>query len=621
MDADQAVTAHFVDEPAPGVVTQDGAYSSAAEEDETATSITFAHTLGTGADRLTLVGISWNCGTSNTSNEHITSVIFTPDGGGEQTLSEVVTQRGGTDTYRYSAIYSLLPDAAALAGGATGTITVTFDGAVPNGIVAGAANFQNVDQTVPLGTPAGANGTGWASSVTLDGLDGVELVFANAYQGGADSSQTLTPGAGETELWERFAINACGSANIEQATGSSVTMSATGFDETDTYFWVITAVAINPSTETTLAVNLPDSAGPFAQGKHGAGRLERGQHPGRSVPHLRLRRRLLLPEQPQPPPELLPTPTTGWSPSPPALGTSSASGMWTLPATGSSTTTPSPLRDQREHGSRAHRHHPRHSRPLRPSRDGDGQLGRASNISEGYFHIYAFDGDYHYLASHEPPPEPLPTPTTGPSLSPRARGYVIRIWYVDGGGNWLLYDDSEPTFEISGSTLPAPTVTLPDSAGPFAQGSTVPVAWDVASPSSEGVVPHLRLRERHLLLPGEPRPPTARLPTPTTGPSPNRPALVMSSASGMWTNCGNWLCYDDSTPAFEISGGSVITPHRHPTRHGRPRQPGRRGPGDLERRREPTGGYYHVYAFGSDTYYYLGSEAADGLAFLHLRLD
>ena len=97
-----------------------------------------------------LVGVSWNCGTTNRT---ISSVTFTPSGGSATNLTEVITQLGYNSTNpRYSAIYKLLNPPS----GVSGTVTVTFSGAVTNGIVAGAANFAGVDQTTPLGTPNGA---------------------------------------------------------------------------------------------------------------------------------------------------------------------------------------------------------------------------------------------------------------------------------------------------------------------------------------------------------------------------------------------------------------------------------------------------------------------------------
>lgn len=221
---------------ASGVVEADGAASSATGA-ANASSVSFAHTTGTGTNRLMLLGVSWNAGSTART---ISSVTFTPSGGGSALpLTVVLTQQAGTNL-RYSAIYSLLNPPSGVAG----TVAVTFSGTVSNGIVAGAANFKGADQSTPLGTPAGANGSSTAASVTLSGLSGNELVFDNLFQGASGSSQTVTAGAGQTQLWNEFVSNTRAAASTEQAEGSSVTMSWTASSRTP---WAIAAVPVNPA--------------------------------------------------------------------------------------------------------------------------------------------------------------------------------------------------------------------------------------------------------------------------------------------------------------------------------------------------------------------------------------
>ncbi|HET6352510.1 MAG TPA: hypothetical protein VFG89_10350, partial [Coriobacteriia bacterium] len=222
---------------APGVVTPDGTPTSGVGA-ATASSVAFAHTTGAGTNRLMLVGVSWNCGTTDRS---ISSVTFTPSGGGPaQELNLVKKQQASGTNLRYSAIYSLLnPTADTL-----GTVTVTFSGAVSNGIVAGAADFAGVDQTTPLGTPAGANGSSTSASVTVGPITGNELVFDNVFQGGSSESQTLVTGAGQSQQWNAFSGNTRAASSIEQATGSSVIMNWTAATSS---IWAIAAVPINPA--------------------------------------------------------------------------------------------------------------------------------------------------------------------------------------------------------------------------------------------------------------------------------------------------------------------------------------------------------------------------------------
>jgi len=222
-----------------GALTLDGSVSSNTA-DANNSSISITHTTGTGTNRLMLVGISWNCGTTNRT---ISSVTFTPNGGSATGLTEVITQLGyNSSNPRYSAIYYLLNPPS----GQLGTVTINFSGSVTNGIVAGVANFAGVDQTTPLGTPngAGTDAQDDAPGVTLTGLDGDELVFDNVFMGASDNTQTLTLGSGQTQQWTGWISNTRASASTEQATGSSVTMSWTA---ASTGRWAIAAVPINPA--------------------------------------------------------------------------------------------------------------------------------------------------------------------------------------------------------------------------------------------------------------------------------------------------------------------------------------------------------------------------------------
>jgi hypothetical protein len=233
MNSDKAVTANFIAIP----YGLDGAVSSNTADD--VSSIDITHTTGTGTDRLMLVGVSWNCGTEPRT---ISSVKFTYNST-ELDFTGQITQLGenssGDD--RYSAIYSLLNPPS----GESGTVTIAFSGSVSNGIVAGVANFAGVDQTTPLGTPAGASLTsGDAPTVTLTGLNGNELVFDNVFQGASDVNQTLTAGSGQTQLWNDWIANVRAASSTEQATGASVTMSWTAASAS---VWAIAAVPINPA--------------------------------------------------------------------------------------------------------------------------------------------------------------------------------------------------------------------------------------------------------------------------------------------------------------------------------------------------------------------------------------
>ncbi len=217
-------------------VTVDG-YASVGIGAANANSINFTHTTGVGSNRLMLVGVSWNSGATTRS---ISSITFTPSGGNALPLTMIYTQET-TNTSRFSSIYGLLSPPFETSG----AITITFSGNVPYGIVAGAANFAGVDQTSPLDSPIGANGSGISPTLTLTGLTGNELIFDNVFQGAGNISQTLTVVSGQSELWNGYSVYTRASSSTKQAAGSSsVTMSWTAAQST---VWAIAAVPINPA--------------------------------------------------------------------------------------------------------------------------------------------------------------------------------------------------------------------------------------------------------------------------------------------------------------------------------------------------------------------------------------
>jgi hypothetical protein len=230
------------------VVTVDGTVSTNTAG-ATVSSITVNHTTGAGDNRLMLLGVSWNAGTTART---ISSVTFTPSGGSAVSLTEVKTQQVAPTVYRYAAIYRLLNPPSSQAG----TVTVTFSGSVSSGIVVGVANFAGVDQTTPLGSSGGAAATNATPTVTLSGLGGDELVFDTVFLGGGPPA-SLTPDASQTRYWTNYNTNARGAASSKQATGSSVTMSWTAGSSTAP--WAIAAVPMKPAgadtTSPTVTIN------------------------------------------------------------------------------------------------------------------------------------------------------------------------------------------------------------------------------------------------------------------------------------------------------------------------------------------------------------------------------
>ena len=210
-----------------------------------------------------LVGVSWNCGSTSRT---ITSVTFTPSGGSATDLTAVITQQAGTQL-RYSAIYRLLNPPS----GVTGVLTINFSGTVSNGIVAGVVNFAGVNQTTPLGTAGGAGSTsqGTAIALTLNGLNGNEIIFDNVFAGASSSSQTLTAGSNQSQLWNALVGSTRAASSTKQASSGSNTLAWTAGSNA---YWAIAAVPINPAFtipnfDLTMAVNGSGTSTP-APGVH-----------------------------------------------------------------------------------------------------------------------------------------------------------------------------------------------------------------------------------------------------------------------------------------------------------------------------------------------------------------
>ena len=113
--------------------------------------MSFSHTTGTGTDRLMLVGVSWNCGTTDRT---ISSVTFTPSGGSATTADRgdhAARLRTPTQPALLGHLQAAQPAERRHGDGDSSPSAARSR----NGIVAGAADFAGVDQTTPLGTPAG----------------------------------------------------------------------------------------------------------------------------------------------------------------------------------------------------------------------------------------------------------------------------------------------------------------------------------------------------------------------------------------------------------------------------------------------------------------------------------
>ena len=225
-----------------------------------ASSITDTHTTGTGNNRLMLVGVVWNAGSSS-AKIPTTGVTFTY---GETTLTltkQIEREHGSSGSYRYASIYSYLNPPS----GQPGTVTVNFSVNVTNGIVVGVANLAGVDQTTPIpATNANSGAAATTFNVSVPTADSNELVFDTAYRGGTAPTPYEIADQSQTSLWNAVppyssSANTRGGASIKQATTTSTTMGWTQSGTSGT--WVIVGAAINPASGDPLRTTTLSTTG------------------------------------------------------------------------------------------------------------------------------------------------------------------------------------------------------------------------------------------------------------------------------------------------------------------------------------------------------------------------
>lgn len=208
------------------------------------TSVTFAHTPGSGNNRLLLVSVALG-GTTNSNNAGtVTGVTF---GGTAMTLVGTRTS-SAIKVYLYSLVN---PSSAA------GNVVVSVSGA--SSIYAGATTFNNVDQATPLGTLGSTTaGSGTSGSVTVSS-SADQLVYSLGAWDEGTSNQSIAVGSGQSELFKGTGFNYVSVAATTKAGASSVTNSFTAGNSQE---WAILAVPIRPATQpamptATFAQTLP----------------------------------------------------------------------------------------------------------------------------------------------------------------------------------------------------------------------------------------------------------------------------------------------------------------------------------------------------------------------------
>lgn len=142
---------------------------------------------------------------------------------------------------------------------ASGSHTVTVTGGSGAAPVAWAISFNNVHQTVSVGTPAQATGSSTTASVSVAGTNAESLIVAFLTYFGPNG--TITAGGGQTVPTGSPATSGnTGSAlSYKSGTGGTVTLTESWVSGTDN--WAKIAVELFTATPTVVTSHLLSSMG------------------------------------------------------------------------------------------------------------------------------------------------------------------------------------------------------------------------------------------------------------------------------------------------------------------------------------------------------------------------
>ncbi|MCP3907092.1 MAG: hypothetical protein GY712_03655, partial [Oceanicoccus sp.] len=206
-------------------------FETATEASTGGSTLSFSHTFGGSIDPLLVVGIAYRDG----SGGDINSVTFN----GTNLTRLISEYQSGFKGY--SDIWYLPPGSNP--GSSTTANVVINGGGSPEGLYAVAANFFNVHQSTPLGSPNGNNGESSSASVSVSSVGSDDLVIDMV---SVENAGGVSVGSGQTLIHSGTGGGKV-SGGMSRETGSgSVTMSWSASSPK----WAITAVAIKPASTT-----------------------------------------------------------------------------------------------------------------------------------------------------------------------------------------------------------------------------------------------------------------------------------------------------------------------------------------------------------------------------------
>jgi hypothetical protein len=219
---------------ASAAITFDSVASRAATN---GASTSWTHTVGTGADRILIVGLA----TEDTSTSVLNVSAITCNGVAMTAVSNS-TATAGSSTFDRSQLFYVLNPASG-----TNTISVTWGGAV-NGISAGSISLAGVAQSAPAAAAinSATSGTTISANVSVATAGSWLVSVANSGAGNA----VLTPGSGQTKRWG-LGQTSSGGAGSTAAPASTGTVS-TSWTASSSSQLALSVVVVAPSSGGTV---------------------------------------------------------------------------------------------------------------------------------------------------------------------------------------------------------------------------------------------------------------------------------------------------------------------------------------------------------------------------------
>lgn len=199
-----------------------------------ATVLTFAHTPGTGANRLLLVAVNLGSRTASDSTD-------------SRTVSSVTY--GGTPLTQQGTVFlsPLRTSIYSLPNPGAGPSNIVVTASTASSISAGATTFNGVNQAAALGTFGSTSGsTGTSGSLAVASTNGA-LVFSCANWDVGSVSQAVTGASGQSALWAIPGNTTTRYIGVGAGTKPGAASVTNTYTASDNQQWVIAAVPILPA--------------------------------------------------------------------------------------------------------------------------------------------------------------------------------------------------------------------------------------------------------------------------------------------------------------------------------------------------------------------------------------